>query len=387
MMTDMEPDKFVSNVFGQVIKEPGNKWAFWHFVPTSIPRDLDLDRETVRRMSRADNSLGRLAGAGRLVKNPDVLVGPYLTREALASSRIEGTQASLSDVLQAQAVDDSPADEDVAEVLNYLRAIARGIKLLDSLPMCLRLVREVHSVLMTGVRGQEKLPGQFRKTPVWIGGARDSLESAPFVPPLPGAELDSALKDWEAFLNEDSTLPLLVRVALMHYQFETMHPFLDGNGRVGRLLIVLFLMHEKALSLPLLYVSAYMEESRREYYERLQAIRERGQIQEWLQYFFDAIHAQATDSVNRVESLVDLREKYLHDLKGGRSRAREVVDLYFENPFVTVKRVERALNVTNQGARNLIESLEQRGWLKNIGPLGRGGRVYWLADAVFAIIS
>jgi Fic family protein len=383
----MEPDKFVSNVFGRVIKEPGNKWAFWHFVPTPIPRDLDLGRETVRLMSRADNSLGRLAGAGRLVKNPDVLVGPYLTREALASSRIEGTQASLSDVLQAQAVDDSSADEDIAEVLNYQRAMARGIKLLDSLPMCLRLVREVHCVLMTGVRGREKLPGQFRKTPVWIGGTRDSLENAPFVPPLPGAELDSALKDWEAFLNEVSTLPLLVRVALMHYQFETIHPFLDGNGRVGRLLIVLFLMHEKALSLPLLYVSAYMEESRLEYYERLQAIRERGQIQEWLQYFFEAMHVQATDSVNRIESLVDLREKYLHDLKGVRSRAREVVDLFFENPFVTVKRVERALNVTNQGARNLIESLEQRRWLKNIGPLGRGGRVYWSADAVYEIIS
>lgn len=276
--------------------------------------------------------------------------------------------------------------DDIAEVFNYQRALSEGIKLLDSLPLSMRLVRQVHAVLLSGVRGQEKQPGELRTSPVWIGSPTDSPDTAIFVPPLPEL-LGDKLKDWENFLHEESKLPILVKCALMHYQFETIHPFLDGNGRIGRLIITLLLIEKKILELPLLYFSAYMEENRQEYYGRLQAARERGEVQEWLQFFLTAVHRQATDAEERAGKLVELRESYRSAFAGAKSRAAEVVDLLFSNPFVTVKRVETALGVTNQGARNLIISIEERGILRKIGTMGRGGRIFWLAEEIYKIVG
>jgi Fic family protein len=315
-----------------------------------------------------------------------MLIQPYLTKEALASSRIEGTVASLSDVLQAEANDEPTDDEDVKEVLNYQRALISGIASLDALPLGIRLTRELHQILLTGVRGMEKLPGELRTSPVWIGSATDSPDTAAFVPPLP-KDVPNALADWERFINEPPKLPLLIRCALMHYQFETVHPFLDGNGRIGRLLVILMLLENKALSQPLLYVSPYMEARRREYYESLQAVREQGHMQQWLQFFLTAVEYQATDAENRALKLVDLRERYRQELKGVKSRAIEVAEMLFSNPFLTVRRVEKALGVTNQGARNLIESLEARGWITREPRPGRGGRIYWVGTEVYRIIE
>ncbi|GAB3816587.1 Fic family protein [Micromonospora zhanjiangensis] len=382
----MDPEKFTSQEFGEVTKQPGEDWAFWYFRPHAVPREITLSMDTILLLSGADAALGRLSGVGRLLPDPGVLVRPYLTREALASSRIEGTQASLSDVLQAEIGEEATESEDVQEVLNYQHALSRGIGLLEQLPISLRLLKEVHRTLLTGVRGQEKLPGEFRSSPVWIGSSNASPSTATFVPPIPG-DMEDALADWERFVNEPSRLPLLIRCALMHYQFETIHPFLDGNGRIGRLLIILMLLEQQALSVPLLYLSAYMEDNRKEYYDRLQAVRERGEIQEWLQYFLRAVNTQADEASSRIGQLVDLREKYRLELKGGKSRAGEVMELFFSNPFITVKRVEKQLSVTNQGARNLIEALEQRNWLRKIGPFGRGGRIFWLCDDVYRIIN
>ena len=334
----------------------------------------------------ADSALGRLSGVGRLIRNPSILVEPYLRREALASSRIEGTVASLSEVLQAEANDEPTEDEDVKEVINYQQALSKGISLLRHEPIGTQLVCEVHKTLMAHVRGQNKMPGQLRPRPVWIGSATDSPDTAAFVPPLP-EELSHDLEDWQNFIQKPPKLPLLIRCALMHYQFETIHPFLDGNGRVGRLLIMLMLLEGKALSEPLLYVSPYMEERRREYYERLQAVRERGSIQEWLQFFLTAVEYQALDAEKRALRLVELRERYRQDLKAVKSRAIEVVELMFTNPFLTVRRVERALHITNQGARNLIESLEAKGWLRRMPPTGRSGRLYWYAPQVYEVIE
>ena len=386
MLPDVKPDLFNAPEFGRVVKKPGDKWAFWYFEPAVMPRDLGLDSRTVFALSKADAALGRLSGVGRLIKDPAILVAPYLAREAVASSRIEGTEASLSDVFKAEASDESDGNDDVQEVVNYQRALYQGIRLLGDLPISGRLILEVHKVLLSGVRGQEKLPGEFRRTPVWIGSPTDSPDTAAFVPPLPELVGD-ALADWEKFVNETDELPVLVVCALMHYQFETIHPFLDGNGRIGRLLIMLLLIERKVLELPLLYISAYMEENRREYYDRLQAVRERGEIQEWLQFFFTAVHKQASDAEARAGNLVDLREDYRERLQGRKSRAIEVAELLFSNPFVTVKRVENALKVTNQGARNLIDSLERIDILRKVGSSGRGGRVYWIADDVYQAID
>lgn len=313
----MDPTRFVAPEIGQAIKSTG-RWGFYRFVPEPLPRALVLGAETVLALSAADTALGRLAGAGRLLPNPHILVDPYMTREAVASSRIEGTQASLSEVLEANATGRSAPGSDVREVQNYIAAFNAGLQLLRSMPLCLRLIREVHATLMEGVRGQERRPGEFRTTPNWIGSPTDTPENATFVPPLP-AEMSPALDDLERFLNEDVRLPVLVRCTLAHYQFETIHPFLDGNGRLGRLLAVFYLVQQDVLPQPLLYLSAYFETYRTDYYDRLQAVRERGQLQEWLQFFLTAVAVQATDAIERAERLADLREGYRQALASSRA--------------------------------------------------------------------
>ena len=311
---------------------------------------------------------------------------PYITREALASSRIEGTQASLSEVLQADATEGLAPSGDVHEVWNYRAAMDAGLARLGELPLVARLVTDIHGILMEGVRGEGRAPGEFRRLPVWIGSPTDTPENAIFVPPFP-PEVREAWRDWEEFANSTPRMPALVQCALLHYQFETIHPFLDGNGRLGRLLVVFFLIHRNVLPAPLLYVSAYLEQHRREYYERLQAVRERGEIQEWLQFFLTAMAVQAEDAILRAERLNDLRESYRAQLAGSRSRAVEVVDVLFVNPFVTARLVEARLGVTNQGALNLIRQLEAKGWVQQIGTVGRGGRNLWVAAEVYAAVS
>jgi Fic family protein len=352
-----------------------------------MPRVVDLTPEAVFALSEADSALGHLRGLTQLLRKPQLFVGPYLTREALASSRIEGTEASLSDVLKAEASGgEQSSDQDVAEVERYLAAARRAFGLLETLPISQRLILEAHKVLMTGVRGKERLPGQLRTSPVWVGSSDDRPDTALFVPPLP-EELPALITDWEQFVNEPSTTPVLIRCALMHYQFETIHPFLDGNGRIGRLLIGLMLIKEHRLDEPLLYVSGYLESHRREYYDRLQAVREQGDILSWIRFFCTAVRRSADDAVARATQLVQLRETYLDRARNARSSIGGVIDLIITNPILTVERVQVALQVSGQGARNLVKQAESLGWVRPLGTYGRGGRHYWIARAVFDIIE
>jgi len=379
--------RFVDKTFGEVCRVPGTH-GYDHYVPAPIPRDLDLSRETTRSLSAADRALGRLAGAGRLLVNPHLLVQPYLTAEALASSRIEGTQASLSEVFEA-AVDgeDSPND-DVREVQNYMAAFELGARRLGELPLSLRLLREVHARLLQGVRGEEKSPGEFRTSQNWIGPPGKTLAEATFVPPRDEPEMTQALADWERFLHErDGNLPPLVACALIHYQFETIHPFLDGNGRLGRLAAILYLMDIGELPQPLLSLSPWFERDRDSYYERLQAVRERGEMQQWLQYFLDGVEQQAKDAVARAELLTDLQSRYRTALAGDRSSAVHVIDLIFANPYLTTARVAHHLDVTPAGALNLIRKLERRGWLQRTSVTGQGGRITWVASEVMGLLQ
>lgn len=381
----MDAARFRAQAFGKATRRPGDKWAFTYFLPNHIPRQLSLEDDTVLAMSEADSALGHLQGLGRLIPEPDLLVGPFLTREAVASSRIEGTKASLSDVLKAEEAVAEKTD-DVMEVERYLNAAHRAIDLIEKLPITQRLFKELHKILMTGVRGEERQPGEIRTSPVWIGSATDTPEAAVFVPPLP-EHLPDLLTDWEKFVNEQSHQPMLVRCALMHYQFETIHPFLDGNGRIGRLLIVLMLIVEGRLAKPLLYLSGYLESHRNEYYERLQAVRERGEIQQWIQFFCTAVKRQADDAVGRASKLVELREEYLRQSAQDRSSIAAIIPLIFMNPYITVRRVEHSLGVTSQGARNLLAKAEDYGWVTRIGVVGRGGRQVWGADHIFEVID
>lgn len=378
---------FVAPEWGRAVPVSGPDGAYHAFEPAPIPRALILAPDTVAALSRADMALGRLAGAGRLLLNPHILASPYVVREAVSSSAIEGTQASVSDVYRAQAEGAGESDRgDLLEVRNYIRAMTRGLELLPDLPISKRLVADIHGVLLRGVRGREKTPGEFRTRQNFIGSADDRPQTAIFVPPTAGASMETALHDWETFTHEESDLPVLVRCALLHYQFETIHPFLDGNGRLGRLLIVFFLVEQEVLPQPLLYLSSYFEQRRSDYAERLQAVREKGEVQQWLQFFLRGVQGQATDAVERAERLADLREKYRHSLAGSRSRAPEVVDLLFENPFATGPTVAERLGMTWQGAKNLLSDLENRGILRPYA-VKPGGRRSWVADEVLQVVS
>lgn len=382
----MDPSKFIAPAFGRPVREPGDKWAIWHFMPEPISREVPLETATVYALSEADAALGHLQGLGRLIRDPELLVGPLMTREALASSRIEGTQASLSDVLQAEAGEVTASTEDIAEVERYLAASRQGLSMISELPITQRLLLALHKTLLQGVRGEERLPGEFRRSPVWVGSPTNRPDDALYVPPLPD-EMPDLLTDWERFVNNPSQIPVLIKCALMHYQFETIHPFLDGNGRIGRLIINLKLMEEDRLTTPLLYLSGYLESHRREYYDRLQAVRERGELQAWLQFFLTAVKYQANDAVARAGRLVELREKYRAEAAKTRSSLPRLVDIMFTNPYLTVGRVERALSLTNQGARYVIREAERREWVSAIGTLGRGGKAFWVANQVYGIIE
>jgi Fic family protein len=378
----LDANRFAAPEFGVALKTPGPA-GFVAFQPVPVPRRLDLADETVVALSDADRALGRLAGTGRLLPNPHLLLRPYVTREALASSRIEGTQASLSDVFDAQARR-SP-ESPLREVTNYIDALDHGLARLAALPVSRRLLCEVHAILLTGVRGQERRPGEVRGSPNWIGSPDNRLETAIFVPPAVD-DMEPAFDDLERFLHEATALAPLVAIALAHYQFETIHPFLDGNGRLGRLLIVFLLVERGLLSQPLLYLSSFFEAHRSDYYDRLQAVRERGEIQEWLRFFLTGVAEQAQDAVARAEDLVDLREQMRRRLAGDRSRATEVVEIIFENPVLTTSRIADELDVTVQSALNHVRRLEAEDIVTEVAGIpGRAKR--WVARDILRVLG
>lgn len=382
----MDAKRYLDSPFGAPTREPGLKHAFTYYLPKPIPRHLDLSLPVVTALSDADAALGNLQGLGTLVRDPSLLIGPYLRREALASSRIEGTQASLSDVLQAE-VDGEEPGADVAEVRRYLDATRQAYELVRTLPLTQRLILQVHETLLSGVRGEEKSPGEFRRSPMWAGAAGSTPETALFVPPLP-QHIGDLLRDWEYFVNDEGRrLPVLVQAGLMHYQFETIHPFLDGNGRIGRLLINLLLVERGRLPLPLLYLSHYFETHRDAYYDGLQGVRERGDVEGWLSYFLAAVKAQADDAVERSRRLIEIRERYHGAAITRRSSLPRLVKVIVRNPFVTVKSVQVELDLTNQGARNLIRNAESRGWLRSLGSHGRGGREHWVSPEILEVME
>lgn len=378
----MEPRSFESSDFGVPRWEEDG--SYWWFDPVALPRSLQLEPETQLALSDADSALGRLSGVGGMLRDARLLMRPYAVREALASARIEGTQAKLSEVYQAQAGKVGPRDRDVTEVTSYVAALEHGLDLAQD-RLDFDILRRIHSILMSE-HDSDSGPGELRQVPVWLGSPTERPETAVFVPPV-GEPMLRALNIWEDFLKTPPRLPVLIRAALLHYQFLTIHPFVDGNGRVGRMLILLFLRNENRLSVPLLYVSPYFAARRREYFDRLQAVRERGEIQQWLQFFLTAVASQAEDGVLRARELLDLREQYRAELSTSRSRAIEIVELLFINPIVTTALIKSALKITTQGALNLIRAIEARGWLVEAGTSGRGGATHWLARDVFSVIS
>ena len=381
----MDPTKFVAPDWGRAIRTLSPA-PYVALVPERVPRLLALSPTTVMRLSEADAALGRLAGSGRLLPDPHLLVNAYITREAVSSSRIEGTQASVTEVFDAAVTGETKRD-DIREVRNYVAALEHGVRRLqdDKFPISLRLIKEMHKILLAGVRGYDKTPGEFRTTQNWINSPDNRPTTAAFVPP-PVHEMWQALDDWEKYLHDsEPELPLLVRCALLHYQFETIHPFLDGNGRMGRLFIVLYLMDRGRLPAPLLYLSGYLDRRKNDYYDRLQLVRERGEVTEWLQFFLDGVAVQATDAVDRAEQLSDLREEYRSRLRGG-GRSHQAVDLLFANPILTVRYVQEHLGVSQPGAADILRRLAAVDIVDELG-IGPGVRHRWIGKEVLRVID
>lgn len=333
-----------------------------YFVPPPIPRRLTYTDELALALSQADSFLGQLSGLGHNLPNPSLLITPYLRREAVLSSKIEGTQASLSDVfLQETGAEDPARSDDTAEVVAYVRALHVGIReLQEGRPLNLDMLRRLHGILLDGVRGKDKKPGHFRDEQNWIGPRGLGVKMADYVPPSVEA-MKTCLADFQAYLDERPRMPTLVQGALLHYQFEAIHPFLDGNGRIGRLMIILFLLERQSLSKPLLYLSAYFEQHRQNYYEHLMHVSESGDYDEWLLFFLEGVATQSEDALKRGQSLVSLRETYRQGLQRihATSGTFALLDRLFENPYLTIPRASEVLGVTFPTAQRAVEYLEE----------------------------
>lgn len=367
---------------GRKIRCPGDYLAY---IPSPLPPKLPWTPELVRALSEADRLIGRLAGEGGQLPNPHLLMRPFVRREAVLSSRIEGTQATLGELLAAEAgaaVERSPRD--LREVGNYVVALEYGLQRLKDLPLSLRLVRELHEKLMRGVRGDTAPPGEFRRSQNWIGTPGCTLTNATYVPP-PVSELMTCLGDWEKFLH-DHALPPLVQIALAHYQFEAIHPFLDGNGRVGRLLITLFLVERSILPTPLLYLSAFFEATRRDYYSRLLAVSERGEWEAWVQYFLHGVARQSEDALNRAVRINKLIADWRVAVADVSSKSLMVVlDLLAANPFLMVKNAAQRLGIAFTTAQRAVEKLEKLSIVTKVGE-GKRDRVF-CAKAILDILE
>jgi Fic family protein len=379
----MDAAAYEPTQFGRAQKTPG-RHGYVAFFPEAIPRAIELSASTVTLLADAEAALGQLAAIGGLLPNADLLVRPYLLREAVSSTRIEGTQATIGEVLDVAAAGASPG-ADVEEVVNYVEAMRWGVSRLDKLPISSRLLRELHRRLMAGVRGRDLSPGEFRTTQNWIGPPGSTIESAPFVPPPP-SELPALLSDWGSFAHEEPEMPLLVQNALLHAQFETIHPFLDGNGRLGRLMLVFFLVDRERLPAPLLYLSAYLERNRNTYYATLQTLRETGEAQPWIDLFLASVKTEAVDAVGRARQIVGLRDRYLEAAASlGTANAITVVDVICENPLVTTSSIESRLDVSRPTALRLLRRLEERGILTEQEAGARGQRRYVAEDLMLLV--
>lgn len=376
----MNPDRFQDSSAGQVVKGRDGDLAYWAFVPYPLPPEIEPDWALTHTLSEADRALSELAGVGRTMPNPHLLIGPFIRREAVLSSRIEGTRADVTDLYAYQAgqlslpgMAAAPPEADVREVHNYVRALEYGLERLETLPVSLRLIREIHGRLLEGVRGERATPGAFRDRQNWLGPEDSTLEDATFVPP-PVPQMHEALYALEKYLHSDDVYPPLVRLAMMHYQFEAIHPFIDGNGRVGRLLISLVLVRWGLLPQPLLYLSAFLSRHRQEYYDLLMAVSERGSWAEWISFFLTGVAEQSDDAVTRARRLQDLRADWHDRLTEARASALllQLADHIFDSPVITIPQAQEVLGVTYHTAQRHVQRLVDADILQQAGDADYG---------------
>lgn len=382
----MQPEDFQRNhAPGRILHHPK---GYWTYIPYPLPPDIGWSVELVTALSKADRVLGELSGLATMLPNPNLLIHPLMRREAVLSSRIEGTRASIGDLYAFEAVQLTLFEfpEDVKEVQNYVLALQYGLERLSSLPVSLRLMRELHARLLQGVRGEQWTPGEFRRSQNWIGAPGSTIQTATFVPP-PVDEMNQALGQLEKFIHQQDNIPPLIRLALVHYQFEAIHPFLDGNGRIGRLLNSLLLHDWGLLSQPVLYLSAYFEANRQAYYDHLLAVSQKGAWHDWFIYFLLAVQTQANDSIERIQRLQLLRDEYREQFQQARSTARllQVIDWLFTQPIFNISQLSEMLSVSYTVAQRYVTQLEKADIVEEITGQARN-RVY-RADEILNVVS
>ena len=363
--------KLQSTRAGHVVKTITGYEAF---IPKKLPPDpeVKIDMEMLTLLSDADNKLGRLDGITETLPNPELFVAMYVKKEAVLSAQIEGTQASLADVLNDQSDKNKKeySPDGVREVVNYVSAIDYGIKRLNELPLSLRLIREIHSVLLQNVRGADKSPGEFRRTQNWIGPAGCNLSTATFVPPEP-TEMITAMSDLETFFYNETPMPPLIKIALIHAQFETIHPFLDGNGRMGRLLITFWLCHQKILSKPLLYLSYYFKENRSDYYQSLMDVRFKGDWESWIKFFLRVVVEVSDEAIDSAKRIIGLQQKYTEKLNlMDKNNGNYIILLntLFEHPIITKNDVSELLGVSAGTSGSIVNLFCEIGILRDMTP-------------------
>ena len=381
----MDPNDFSSTAPGRLLRTPKGYWAF---IPDPLPPTIHWSTSLISSLGEAERNLGRLASLADTLPSPHIQVRPFIRREAVLSSQIEGTRASLADLYHFESSQASFFEDtlDVREVHNYVRALDYGLERLKNLPVSLRLIRELHAILMEGVRGETLTPGEFRRSQNWIGPPGSTIDSATIVPP-PIDEMYPALDRLEKFIHTPSDIPQLVRLGLVHYQFEAIHPFLDGNGRLGRLLAVLLLIEWGMISQPLLYLSAFFEAHRLDYYDRLLAVSRGGEWENWLLFFLKGVSSQSVDAILRIERLGKLRDAYRERLRRERAAERllQTLNVLFERPILNIRQLEAALNVPYRTAQRYVERLEALGILREV--TGQARNRLYRADEIIHMLE
>ena len=349
---------YVDNLTGEA--------AYQSFKPNPLPPipEIEMDEEMVKLLVDANKQLVKLDMASQLISNADLFISMYVRKEALISSQIEGTQCTLDDVLDPEV--DANVNLDVSDVINYVKATQYALKRLERLPLCCRLIREIHEVLMENVRGQDKTPGEFRYSQNWIGPANCSLKDARYIPPNV-EDMQTAMSDLEKYINENVDYDPLIRVALIHYQFETIHPFLDGNGRIGRLLILLYLMEQGLLAKPVIYISYFLKKNQIEYYDRISEVRRTGNFEQWIRFFLEAVSKASSDSletIHRLSMLHDANIEKLPKTTRRKDNLRAVFDYIEQYPIIDIKRTAKELAVSYNTVAAAVRKLVEFGILQ-----------------------
>ena len=349
---------YVDNLTGEA--------TYQSFKPNPLPPmpEIEIEEEIVKLLVDANKQLVKLDTASQLISSADLFISMYVRKEALISSQIEGTQCTLDDVLDPEV--ETNANLNVSDVINYVKATQYALKRLERLPLCCRLIREIHEVLMENVRGQDKTPGEFRHSQNWIGPANCSLKDARYIPPNV-EDMQNAMSDLEKYINENTDYDPLIRVALIHYQFETIHPFLDGNGRIGRLLILLYLMEQGLLAKPVIYISYFLKKNQIEYYDRISEVRRSGNFEQWIRFFLEAVSKAASDSLEAIRQLSALHDTNIEKLPKttrNKDNLRAVFDYIEQYPIIDIKRTAKELDISYNTAATAVKKLVELGILQ-----------------------